>query len=221
MNIYLEILGYIGTALVIVSMMMTSVVRLRLFNIAGSIISIIYAALSGTWPIVVLNATLAVINSVQLVRERFTGHRFSLLKLAAGDATLAHFLSCYESDIGKYYPTPDTLRSLHEECERGEQDGGGVEIYAVFCGAAAVGVIAGERCDGVMRLIIDYTVPQFRDTSVGRFIGKSLCDLGIHELHAATSDKKQIKYLTRVGFKEENGILVRRLGTTQSKGEKR
>ena len=68
MNIYLEIFGYIGTALVIISMMMTSVTKLRIFNIAGSIISMIYSFLVQAYPVVLLNACLAVINLFHLIR---------------------------------------------------------------------------------------------------------------------------------------------------------
>ena len=46
MDIFLEMLGYIGAALVLLSMMMTSVLKLRWFNIAGSIVSMTFAALS-------------------------------------------------------------------------------------------------------------------------------------------------------------------------------
>lgn len=67
MNIYLEIFGYIGTALIIVSMMMKSINKLRIFNISGAIISIIYSALIGAWPVVVLNACLTVVNTYHLI----------------------------------------------------------------------------------------------------------------------------------------------------------
>jgi hypothetical protein len=70
MNIYLEIFGYIGTALVLLSMMMTSVVKLRLINMAGSLISMIYAVICGTWPVVLLNFGLILINGTQLLRMR-------------------------------------------------------------------------------------------------------------------------------------------------------
>ena len=68
MNIYLEIFGYIGTALVLLSMMMTSVRRLRLLNLAGSAIGLVYAVLTATWPVAALNLGLTVINLVQLIR---------------------------------------------------------------------------------------------------------------------------------------------------------
>ncbi|MBQ7389935.1 MAG: YgjV family protein [Clostridia bacterium] len=68
MNIYLEIFGYIGTALVIISMMMKSINRLRIFNISGSVISTIYSIIAGAWPIVVMNVSLIAINSYHLLK---------------------------------------------------------------------------------------------------------------------------------------------------------
>ncbi len=67
-NILLEIFGYIGTVLVVVSMMMTSVTKLRVVNMCGSVISAIYAGICGTWPIVVMNVSLFLINGFHLVR---------------------------------------------------------------------------------------------------------------------------------------------------------
>ena len=68
MNIYLEIFGYIGTALIILSMTMKSLVRLRILNISGSFISAIYAIISSAWPVVVLNVCLIAVNSYHLIR---------------------------------------------------------------------------------------------------------------------------------------------------------
>lgn len=67
-NILIELFGYIGTILVVVSMMMTSVTKLRVVNMCGSVISAIYAAICGTWPIVVMNVSLFLINGFHLVR---------------------------------------------------------------------------------------------------------------------------------------------------------
>ena len=68
MNIYLEIFGYIGTALVILSMTMKSINKLRAINVAGGTISMIYSAFVSAWPIVVMNACLITINSCHLVK---------------------------------------------------------------------------------------------------------------------------------------------------------
>ncbi len=68
MNIYLELFGYLGTGLVLLSMMMTNLTRLRLLNLSGSIVSMIYAFACATWPVFVLNLCLTVINTAQLIR---------------------------------------------------------------------------------------------------------------------------------------------------------
>ncbi len=69
MNIYLEIFGYLGTALVLTSMMMTSMKRLRILNMSGSVISTVYAIAMNAWPVAVLNMGLFLINTVQLYRQ--------------------------------------------------------------------------------------------------------------------------------------------------------
>ena len=67
-KILLEIFGYIGTGLVILSMTMTSVVKLRIINMCGGVISLIYAVLCNTWPVVVLNACIVSINLYHTVK---------------------------------------------------------------------------------------------------------------------------------------------------------
>ena len=68
-DIYLEIFGYIGTVLIIISMMMTSLTRLRIINMCGSVISTIYSIAHGAWAVAVMNICLFIINGVHLVRD--------------------------------------------------------------------------------------------------------------------------------------------------------
>lgn len=74
-NVYLEIFGYIGTLLVIVSMMMSSLKWLRIMNMSGSLINVVYAICMQTWPVVLLNVALLVINGIKLLRERVTSKK--------------------------------------------------------------------------------------------------------------------------------------------------
>ena len=68
MDIFLEIFGYIGSVMILLSMMMTSVEKLRWINISGALISTIYGAIMGTWPVVFLNVGTILINVVQIIR---------------------------------------------------------------------------------------------------------------------------------------------------------
>lgn len=69
MKVYLEIFGYIGSVLLMISMMMTSMVKLRIINIIGSIISTIYSIVHGAYAVVFLNFGMMSINIYHLIRE--------------------------------------------------------------------------------------------------------------------------------------------------------
>ena len=69
MHILLEIFGYIGTALIILSMTMKSMNKLRILNLSGSIISVIYSFIIVAWPTVILNVCLAAINVYHLIKD--------------------------------------------------------------------------------------------------------------------------------------------------------
>lgn len=68
MNVYLEIFGYVGMVLVLVSMMMTSLKWLRVLNMTGAVICATYGMLTNTWPTAMLNLGILIIQIVQLHR---------------------------------------------------------------------------------------------------------------------------------------------------------
>ena len=72
---YIEILGYMGTALVVASFLGTSMVRLRLLNFIGAAVITIYSLLISAWPMVLLNTLLAVINGYHYFRLIRAGER--------------------------------------------------------------------------------------------------------------------------------------------------
>ena len=57
-----ELFGYLGSCLVVVSLLMTSVMKLRIINTIGSTISGIYAFIIGSFPLVLMNTCLITIN---------------------------------------------------------------------------------------------------------------------------------------------------------------
>lgn len=67
-EVWLEIFGYFGTALVLISFLLTDIKWLRIVNMSGGLVSLIYALCVNTMPVAVLNASLITINLVQLIR---------------------------------------------------------------------------------------------------------------------------------------------------------
>ncbi len=69
-DIALEIFGYVGTVLVVISMLMTDINKLRIINVSGGIVSLVYALVRNTMPIAVMNFILIAINIVQLIKSK-------------------------------------------------------------------------------------------------------------------------------------------------------
>ncbi len=75
MNPYVEIFGYLGTLIVFISMTMGSMRKLRILNILGSVITVIYSVIISAYPIVFLNLGLILVNLYKLFSEGKKGEK--------------------------------------------------------------------------------------------------------------------------------------------------
>ncbi len=202
-DFFLEAFGYLGTALVILSMLMTSVVKLRIINMCGSVISTIYAAISGAWPIVLLNVSLFLINLIQLIRMKNTRSSFSHSTAKVGESCVQYFLSLYDADIKTYFPeytVPDEASTV-------------VEI--AYIGSETVGLLIGEKTGDTMTICLDYATPKYRDLSVSTFLFSKLAEEGIRTLIAPTGVPEHQSYLLRMGFTQEGERMIKQLNVKE------
>ncbi len=59
---YFEMLGYLASVLVALSLMMRSLNKLRLINLVGSLLFTVYGFIIGAYPVAVLNAFIVLVN---------------------------------------------------------------------------------------------------------------------------------------------------------------
>ena len=70
---WLDLFGWIGSALLIFSLLQTRVLRFRLLNLAASVILVIFNALLAVWPMVGMNVATSAINIsfiARMLRDR-------------------------------------------------------------------------------------------------------------------------------------------------------
>ncbi len=196
-----EILGYVGTGLILVSMLMTSVVRLRVINLIGSGLFAVYAVLIQSYPTAILNACLVAINVYQLLKlRRKAGKGYEIQKLNGTDGFAEWFTGKYGDDIRRFFPKLDADRVRASEG------------FAVLMDDCAAGVLLGTRSGERFDVLLDYTTPTYRDCSVGRFIYEKLPSFGITELSCAADSPAHAAYLEKMGFtKSEDGIFEKSL----------
>lgn len=63
-----EWIGYIASAMIVVSLIMTSIVKLRIINTIGCILFVIYGVIVGAYPVSVANGLIVIINLYNLYK---------------------------------------------------------------------------------------------------------------------------------------------------------
>ena len=187
---WLEVGGYIGSALVLISFLMTSVVRLRIVNMAGSLISFVYAMIIRSYPLALMNCALVFINLYFLWKIRRAKKDYVLVETTPEDPVLKHFLEEYREDIEKCFPGIDLTQK--KDC-----------AFLILCEDAPAGIVQGWREGSMLELVLDYSLPRYRDYSLGSFLRESLPEKGITALRYDGPTENHGKYLEKMDFKKQ------------------
>ena len=190
---FIQAMGYFSTVLILISFLMTSVVKLRLFNLIGSIIFVIFAFLTKSYPTAIMNIGLCLINIYFLIRLARSRSLTLHLPIALDSAYLREFLKLYRDDIRVYFPDFDPA------------DGKNDTAYFVYYDMNPVGLILGRRTEGgILDVSLDYTIPKYRDASVGRYLYPQLLgEDGFTALELRSASEKHQPYLKKMGFQKD------------------
>ena len=202
MNIWLEIFGYIGSALVVVSLLMASVVKLRIINTIGSVISGTYALIIGSFPLALMNISLIIINLYYLYKLLKTKQQFEIVAGNGNDSFVKYFVDRNKKDIEVFFPGVEFENAENEVA------------YMVCCNGNPAGVLLGKDLgNGVLDVLVDYSAPAYRDCSVGAYLYANLGEYGVKKL-VFTQNKADdhVSYLTKMGFENVDGKFVKNIG---------
>ena len=197
----IELIGYLGSALVVVSMLMTSVVRLRIINLIGSAIFTVYALIIKSYPTAAMNLFLVGINVYHLIRLLKEQKHYDLIRVDADDSYVAYLLEKNLDDIRIWFP------EFRFQKERAQI------AYLVCCDSNPAGLfLACPLEDGRLEVLLDYATPVYRDTSVGRYLYDQLGQTGCSALVFRSNAPKHVGYMEKVGYrKNERGEYVKTL----------
>lgn len=199
-QLILELIGYVSSVMILVSLLMTSVVKFRVINAIGSMIFTIYAILISSYPTAALNFCLVAVDLWFLWKVLRNKATFSVERIRAGDGAAAHFLKFYEQDITQFFSG-----FSREKASR-------MEGYLVYADANPVGIfLARELEEGVLEVELDYSCPSHRDCSVGNYLYAYLKQERVKKLVACGADQKHEHYLRKMGFVPQNGGFVKHM----------
>ena len=207
MRLLLEIIGWAGSALVILSLAQARVLRFRVLNLAGAVLAVIYNGVLGIWPFMAMNAIITVIDVYwlrRLLSERDDPSAYSVVEVSADDGYLRHVLGVHLDDIHRFQPGYAVPAG-----------GGDARRWAFLVQreAETVGaVVVRDEGAGQATVELDYVTERFRDCSPGQFVyGTSgvFGEHGLTRLVAAPELARWTDYLSRVGFHRDGDLWVR------------
>ena len=194
-----EFVGYFSSLLVLISLLMTSVVKLRIINGIGAAIFTVYAVAIGSYPTAIMNFCLVIINIWFLVKVLRSKTLFSLTESSTQDAAATHFVEFFRDDIARIFPDHDFGRT-EEYC------------FMVYADANPVGILKGSfvKADA-LEVTLDYAAPSHRDCSVGTYLYGRLKEKGVKTLQCHTKDQTHKAYLTKMGFRAQDDLFIKDL----------
>ena len=193
-ELFIELFGYCGSLLVLVSFLMTSVVKLRVVNTIGSVIFMLYALIIKSYPTAIMNFCLVLINIRFLWKYSRMNKEYEVFRTTGSDPYLAYLLDHYGEDIKACFP--GISLDIPEDAA----------VYLAHCDGNFVGITSGKREGDALDISLDYTVPAYRDFSIGAFVYQELEKEGIRKLIYKGPDENHKKFLEKMGYqKKEDG----------------
>jgi len=191
-----EIIGYAGSVLVLVSLLMTSIVKLRVINAIGCIVFSTYAFVIHSIPTAIMNVALFVIDVVFLVKILSSKANLSYVQTSSDDPIVKHFCMQFSDDISLYFDSSDASKADF--------------VVMIFDNETVAGVLAGISDGNALNILIDYTTKQYRDCKVGPFIYSKISDKYKKLIYSGTNDK-HIEYCIKMGFEKNEKQYIKNL----------
>jgi N-acetylglutamate synthase-like GNAT family acetyltransferase len=194
---YSEFVGNTAGIIVLVSLLMRSLVRLRWINLLGSLIFCVYGILVGAPAIVLTNLGISFIDLWYLYKMYSEIGVFKLIEAEKDSAYYNHFMETNREEI----------RNFFGDYKVKDDD----SIYYMLRSNNIAGVLIGNQKQDCFNISVDFVTPEYRDFKLGEYFFLKNTDQfkkkGIHRFLAKTTLPSHTRYLLKIGFTKISGDL--------------
>lgn len=153
------LIGYLGSAFVVTSLAMRSIMKLRLVGLAGAFVFTLYGVLIDAWPVVFTNIVIVVIH-LHFLREILTAKEyFRVLEVRQESQYLKYFLECHCGEIEAIWPS-----FVFKPSERY------LTLFILRDLVPAGLFIAEIEDDETVCLELDFAIPGYRDFKIAKYL---------------------------------------------------
>lgn len=198
---WLEWIGYLSSIIIAVSLTMSSIQKLRWYNLFGAVLFTFYGFAIGAMPVGLVNFFIIVVDVYYLIRMYSEKESFQSLTVKADDAYLNYFLNFHETDIQSFFPD-FKKKDIDKRVENNF-------VFLLIRNSMPVGVFFGEKNKDSLQVYLDYVTLPYRDLKPGDFIYKQNTKLfvenGVKTIVSKTNNEKHRNYLNKMGFILQSG----------------
>lgn len=192
---WLEWLGYLASLIVLISLLMNSIIKLRWINLVGSGIFSLYGFLIGALPVGLMNLGIAAINIYHLIKINRSKEYLKILPIEGNSQYFNYFLDFYKDEIEKY--------SDKSQLNISNSD---MRFY-ILRNMMPAGLFIGSRYNAdTLNVELDFVIPEYRDFKIGTYVfehnKRYFIDKGYSNFISFSSKDDHISYLKKMGFKE-------------------
>ncbi len=191
--VVIEWIGYLSSIVILISLTMSSIIKLRWINLLGALLFSIYGILIHAMPVAVVNFGIVLIDMYYLWKLYTQKESLVVVKADVSSALFQYFIDENRDDI-------------EEQMDINKIDNDDIAVYTLRNNTLA-GVVAGNIVDEhTLNIKLDFVLPKYRDFKIGQFLfeksKKLFKDRGIKRLIAHARDLEHQIYLQKVGFKQ-------------------
>jgi hypothetical protein len=153
-----ELIGYLGSILVAISLMMKSLLRLRIINLIGALFFTVYGVLLGAYPVAFLNGLIVCIDLYYLYQMWRQKDFFTFLEVSPKSEYLRAFVEFHKDDISEIIPS--YIHSADDD----------LLCFFILRNMMPAGLFITKVKGEEAHIQLDYVIPNYRDFKVARFI---------------------------------------------------
>lgn len=195
-----ELIGYLGSVLVAISLMMRSLLRLRIINLIGALFFTLYGALLGAYPVAFLNGLIVCIDLYYLFQMWRQKDFFTFLEVSPNSEYLRAFVEFHKDDIAEIIPS-----YTHKPTED-------LLCFFILRNMMPAGLFILKVQGEDAHVQLDYVIPNYRDLQVARFIFEEnaafFIQRGIHRFVSQGGSAIHRTYLEKMEFVNKQEIYV-------------
>ncbi len=196
----LEWVGYIASVIIAISLAVSSIVKFRWLNLVGALGFSIYGFLIGAIPVGVLNGIITLVDVYYLFQIYGRKDVFETLEIRPENYYLIRFLEYHNNEIQKFFPGFEYKPDMN------------TVSFFILRNMAVAGLFLAHHEEGnVLKVGLDYVIPEYRDFKNGKYVYLRLKDrfikAGFTKVVTEGNSIEYIKYLEKLGFKEDENRI--------------